>query len=345
MQRGIDVSYYNGSIDWNAVRGNGIEFAIIRAGFGMYDNQKDRRFDENYSGATAVGLPVGAYWYSYAKTVQEAEREADTCLRALASRTLSLPVYFDIEDKSQENLSREQITSLCTRFCEKIQQNGYRAGVYANTDWFLNRIDIGKIDEYSKWLADYRQNYNTTLPRDIHQYTSSGRVAGINGAVDLNNSLIDFSTTQPPRSDEVVVEVTVDTLIVRNCPSVYGGAIGRLRRGDPAQVLNDLNGGSWIQIAWNTTAYIARQYTTGANGSNVANDPHVVGVVTANDVALRNLPDKNSPKLATLSRGDLFDVADDRNGDPWIYIRYRGINGYIARQYTNGANGNNVDPP
>lgn len=343
MQRGIDVSYYNGAIDWNAVKGDGIEFAIIRAGYGMYDNQKDVRFEENYSGATAAGLPVGVYWYSYAKTPTEAEREADVCLRILSSKRLSIPVYFDIEDRSQINLGRDAITELCIRFCDKIKQSGYSAGIYSNTDWFLNRIDLSRTASYSKWLADYRTNYNTTLPRDIHQYTNRGRVAGINGEVDLNNSFINFSIEEPPQNDQVVVEVTVDSLNVRNCPNIYGAAIGRLRMGDPAQVINDLGGSSWIQIAWNTTAYIARQYTTGANGSDVANDPHVVGTVTANNVALRNLPDKNSTKLATLNNGDLFDVADDRGGDRWIYIRFRGMNGYIARQYTNGANGNNVE--
>lgn len=101
--------------------------------------------------------------------------------------------------------------------------------------------------------------------------------------------------------------------------------------------------------AWRSTTdygndgYVARQYTTGANGTDVANDPHIVGMVTGNRVALRQYPDKNSKKLATLNNGNLFDVADDRGGDKWVYIRFAGINGYIARQYTNLANGNNVE--
>lgn len=343
MQRGIDVSYYNGAIDWNSVKNDGIEFAIIRAGFGMYANQQDRRFSEYYSGATAVRLPVGAYWYSYAKTTDEAVKEAEICLQVLAGRTFSLPIYFDIEDRSQANLGKDRITDICIAFCNRIRQAGYSAGIYANTDWFTQRIDTARTSQYSKWLADYREDYNTTLPRDIHQYTSSGRVAGISTAVDLNNSFIDFSIDDPPISDQVVVEVTVDTLNVRNCPNVYGAVIGTLRRGNPVQVLDNLNNGSWIRIAWNTPAYIARQYTTGANGTDVANDPHVVGMVTANRVALREYPDKNSRRLTVLNKGNLFDVADDRGGDKWIYVRVKNLNGYIARQYTNAANGNNVE--
>lgn len=351
--KGIDVSKHNGSIDFNAVKASGVEFVIIRAGYGMYDNQKDPKFEENYAGAKAAGLHVGAYWYSYAKSSREAEVEADVCLRVIGGKQFDFPIYFDIEDPSQSGLGIENITNMVISFCDKVEKNGYFVGVYANTDWFTNRIDRARTDRFTKWLADYRSNYNTTLPRDIHQYTSSGAVPGISGRVDLNNCTRDFPSeilaaglngySSGTALSEVVIEATVRELNVRNTPNVYGAVIGTITKGQGMKVLDDMGGGSWVRVDAFGGGFVARQYTTGANGTDIANDSHVVGMITADGVSLRNLPDKNSPKLATMNRGDLFDVADDRGGDKWIYIRWNHKNGYVARQYTNGANGNNVE--
>ena len=344
---GIDVSHHNGAINWAAVKTSGVEFAILRAGYGMYDSQKDARFETNYNGAKAAGVPVGAYWYSYAKNTEEAKREAETCLKAIAGKQFDFPIYFDIEDNSQAALGKGTITDLCIAFCERIEQAGYFAGIYASTDWFLNRIDKNRTDRFTKWLADYRTNYNTTLPRDIHQYSSSGTVPGISGRVDLNRCTRNFpgeiNGQSAPASGGVVIEPIVASLHVRNTPNVYGAVIGTVAAGQGLKVLDDMNGGSWVRVDYGNGGYVARQYTTGANGTDIANDPHVVGQVTANGVALRNLPDKNSTKLATLNCGDLFDVADDRGGDAWMYIRWNNQNGYVARQYTNGANGKRVE--
>ena len=106
--KGIDVSKHNGSIDFNAVKASGVEFVIIRAGYGMYDNQKDPKFEENYAKAKAAGLHVGTYWYSYAKSVKEAEIEAEVCLRVIGGKQFDFPIYFDIEDPSQRGLGIEK---------------------------------------------------------------------------------------------------------------------------------------------------------------------------------------------------------------------------------------------
>ena len=186
-KKGIDVSYHQGTIDWGKVKNSGIEFAIIRIGYGMYDNQKDTQFETNYKNARAVGIPVGVYHYSYAKTVDEAKREADLVLKWLNSRDLDLPVYFDIEDKTQQNLGKDVLNNICKAFCNAIEAGGYWAGIYSNKYWATGLIDgptLGK--RYTYWVAQYNSKCTYTGPYAMWQYSSSGSVNGISGRVDMN---------------------------------------------------------------------------------------------------------------------------------------------------------------
>lgn len=186
-KKGIDVSYHQGAIDWGKVKNAGIEFAIIRIGYGMYDNQKDKQFENNYKNARANGIPVGVYLYSYAKTVDEAKREADLVLKWLNNRDLDLPVYFDIEDKSQQNLGKDTLNNICKTFCNAIEAGGYWAGIYSNKYWATGLIDgptLGK--RYTYWIAQYNDKCTYTGPYAMWQYSSSGSVNGISGRVDMN---------------------------------------------------------------------------------------------------------------------------------------------------------------
>lgn len=186
-KKGIDVSYHQGDINWSKVKSAGIEFAILRIGYGMYDNQKDSKFEENYSEARAAGIPVGVYHYSYAKTVDEAKREADLVLKWLNNRDLDLPVYFDIEDKTQQNLGKDTLNAICRKFCDTIEAGGYWAGIYSNKYWATGLIDgptLGK--RYTYWVAQYNSKCTYTGPYAMWQYSSSGSVNGISGRVDMN---------------------------------------------------------------------------------------------------------------------------------------------------------------
>lgn len=191
MIYGIDVSKHQGNIDWNKVK---TAFAILRAGYGKYiGTQVDTKFEANYKGAKSAGIPVGAYWYSYAKSAAEARQEAAACIAALKGKQFEYPIYFDIEDFSQVGLGKTILTAMCEAFCNELEKAGYFAGVYANTDWFKNRLDHAKLAaKYTIWLADYRTNYDKTLKRDMHQYTSSGTVSGISGRVDMSTCTRDF---------------------------------------------------------------------------------------------------------------------------------------------------------
>lgn len=187
----IDVSVYQGEIDWPRVKAAGIYAAVLRAGYGMYAHQKDARFEEYYAGARAAGLPVGAYWFSYAKTAAEARREARVCLEILAGRALQMPLYFDQEESGIPAAVR---TACALAFLGYIRANSrYKAGYYTYTAYFPS-VELAAIQAHCDtiWLADYRQNYDKTIPRDMHQYTSSGSVPGILGRVDMNHLYRDF---------------------------------------------------------------------------------------------------------------------------------------------------------
>ncbi len=184
--RGIDISKYQGDIDFNKVSKN-IDFAIIRIGYGMYESQKDPKFEQNYEGFRNVNIPVGVYLYSYALNVSEAEREADVVIKWLNGRQLNLPVYFDIEDKSQQNLGKKTLTDMCDAFCKKIERAGYWAGIYANKYFLTTYLDYKKLEEkYTIWVAQWNDTNTYPGKYDMWQYTATGNIPGINGNVDLD---------------------------------------------------------------------------------------------------------------------------------------------------------------
>ncbi len=203
--KGIDISKWQPDVNFQQVKASGIDFVILRAGYGMFENQKDPYFESHYHAAKAAGLHIGAYHYSYAKSTSEAIQEADVFLKWIAGKAFDYPVYYDIEDSSQANLGKTLITQIVMTFCQRVEQAGYFTGVYANTDWLKNRLDYNQIKRFTIWKADYRSNPDTTIPCDIHQYSSSGQVSGIPGKVDMNLCTRDFpqeigkggSSTQP----------------------------------------------------------------------------------------------------------------------------------------------------
>ena len=182
---GIDISYYQGNIDFKKVKLSGIDFAILRIGYGMYDNQKDKKFEDYYQGCKNNDIEVGVYLYSYALSVEDAEKEANLVLKWLNGRNLQLPVYFDIEDKSQAKLQKSVLNKICETFCNTIEKGGYWAGIYSNKNWADNIIsgkELGK--RYTYWIAQYNDKCTYTGPYAMWQCSSKGRVNGINGYVD-----------------------------------------------------------------------------------------------------------------------------------------------------------------
>ena len=190
---GIDVSKYQGEINWDAVAGNGITFAMIRAGYGKESIQKDAYFEQNVIQAQKVGIHTGAYLYSYATSVEEAEQEAEVMLQWIETYSLDYPIAFDIEDDSQKQLSKKLLTSICIAFCEKIEKAGYFAMVYSYKDWLESVMNDSDLSAYAHWVAQFNNDLTYNGEAGIWQFSDKGMVDGIIGLVDLDISYVDYS--------------------------------------------------------------------------------------------------------------------------------------------------------
>ena len=202
--KGIDVSYWQGQIDFNKIKASGqVDFMIARIGW--YRESKkvlnvDEQFERNYSEAKRKNIPLGAYFYSYATSIEEVKREANAVvdyLKDTKQTDFELPIFFDIEDKSQISLGKYTITQMSIEFCEILKNAGFnKVGVYSYSYWLTNYMEISKLpQDYSIWVANFGKDENGELPddifkyadtHDIWQYSSKGSVDGINGNVDMN---------------------------------------------------------------------------------------------------------------------------------------------------------------
>ncbi len=182
----LDVSTWQGSIDFNKVKSAGYNYVIIRAGYGKEKTQKDNMFEINYKNAKAAGLKVGAYWFSYAMSPSTATAEADACLSCIKGKKFELPVYYDMEYQPAMNTSNSNYTKMAVNFCKKLKNNGFKSGVYSSAsvyDYLLNRTTL-KNNGISIWNAEWYIKPSITC--DVWQYSETGRINGISTAVDLN---------------------------------------------------------------------------------------------------------------------------------------------------------------
>ena len=190
--RGIDVSKFQGSIDWNAVKADGITFAIIRCGYRGYGSGalvEDSTYRQNIQGAINAGLRVGVYFYSQAINEAEAVEEASMVLSLVSGYSLPLGVYYDTESVGggrANALSAAERTACAVAFCETIRSAGYSAGVYSYASWFYNALNFANISKYNIWIAQYRDTLSFSYKHNIWQYTGSGSVKGISKPVDMN---------------------------------------------------------------------------------------------------------------------------------------------------------------
>ena len=215
---GVDVSTYNKNIDWNKAKASGIDFAIIRIGFGDDDtNQDDDRAIANMIGCEAAGIPYGVYIYSYAMSEREVDSEISHTLRMIQGHYPQLGIWFDMEDadnyKNKHNFNPythgTELTNFCIRFVTAMQNRGYRTGVYANRDFFVNVLDYSRLRSTCLiWLAHWGIS-EPSMGCDMWQYTSSGTVNGIPSTVegvDMNmiypgSALYDIVVPAPEEPD------------------------------------------------------------------------------------------------------------------------------------------------
>lgn len=194
---GIDVSKWNGIIDWNAVKNSGVSYVIIRCGYRGSSQGTlivDPTFQNNIKGATEAGLKVGVYFFTQAIDRVEAVEEASMVLELIKNYRISYPVFLDVEPSGgrADGITVETRTEVCKAFCQTIQNAGYTAGVYANKTWLTSKIDVSQLGAYKIWLAQYASAPTYTGRYDLWQYKSTGKVSGIVGDVDLNLSYLGY---------------------------------------------------------------------------------------------------------------------------------------------------------
>lgn len=196
-KEGIDISYHQGDIDFDAVKKSGVSFVIIREG---YRNVTDKKFFEYVNKAKAAGLVIlGVYHFSYALSALDAQKEAECCIENMCKAGLGpdVLVFYDFEYDSVEKASRKGVyltalecNNFTVEFCERVKELGYKPGIYTNKDYYRNWYYKHVLDNYDIWLADYQgtPQYNCI----VQQYTSAGKVPGIKGDVDRNRYFEEF---------------------------------------------------------------------------------------------------------------------------------------------------------
>ena len=187
VARGIDVSNFQGTIDWNQVKAAGIEFAILKVG-PVY-GKPDSTFERNATECERLGIPYGVYYYSYARSVADANIEADRTLAWLGGHHPSLPVYYDLEDNyilQDPNFSKDKLAQIAQTFCNRMEAVGFKSGIYANLNWFNNYLNSPSLSGYDHWVAQYNWRCDYAGSYSFWQYSSSGNVPGVNGRCDMN---------------------------------------------------------------------------------------------------------------------------------------------------------------
>ena len=273
----IDVSTWNGIIDWEKVYKSGVRYAMIRSSFGVENpNQIDNKFVRNIENAIKAGVKCGIYHYSYAKSAAEAKKEADFCLKTIKNYKIDLPVAFDIEDSSQTGLGKDALTNIVIAFCDKIKSAGYMPMLYCNPSWLNSYLHKNKLlGKYDLWLAHWgvsAPSYNCA----IWQYSENGSVPGISGSVDMNWIYKDYISTKPATTKPVTkpsnvkktdysVKVTAQVgLNVRKGAGTNYGIITALKCGTVATVSKV--SGDWGYVGkyggWICLDYTAKVGTT-----------------------------------------------------------------------------------
>lgn len=200
MTKGLDLSTHNGYVDFNLLKQNGIDFVILRLGWiGNKENHTiDSKFESYYNSAKSVGLKVGCYVYSYVETSKAMTSAINWIKNNIQGKSFEYPIFLDLEDSQISYIDKKSMTNLAIQFCQSFGNSG----IYANKNWFTNKLDINQLLNYKIWLAEWnKNNYTVDFRVDIWQYTSDGIVSGISGRVDMNYSYIDVSNSNSNSND------------------------------------------------------------------------------------------------------------------------------------------------
>lgn len=233
MIKGIDVSTHQGVIDWEKVKADGIQYAILRCGYGSdMESQDDAQFKRNADECTRLGIPFGVYLYSYANSKDKAKSEAEHTLRLVKGYDLSYPIFYDLEDAdTTQKCSKELIGDMAEIFCNAIEKAGYKVGIYASKHWFTNILTDKRFDQWDRWVAQYNSKCTYEGTYTMWQYSSSGKVDGISGNVDMNECYKDYVTSTPVKKPvKKPAEKSVATLAQEVLNGKWGNGADRKKK-------------------------------------------------------------------------------------------------------------------
>lgn len=312
--RGIDVSSYQGNIDWKQVKESGIQFAILRST--LKSGKPDSKFIEYIKGCDNNKIDVSVYKYSYALTENQAITEANTVISLLNGRKCK--IWLDLEDESQTQLGKSGILKIANAFIKTCENKGYSVGIYCNLNWVKNYID-DSLKKYDLWIARYGKNsgqleekYKPNVNEKIWQYSSRGKIPGINGDVDLNIIYSGYIHSSTPTIKNIVKVNT--TLNVRNKPN--GTIVDKLKNGDEVDISNYQNG--WFEIGkdrWVSADYVHNTY----------------GIVTANTLNIRSGAGTNYQDIGDLKKNENVRVLKESNG--WYLVLCGTRYGWASAKY------------
>ncbi len=321
--KGIDVSTFNGTIDWKKVKKEGISFAIVRAGFGNTAKQRDVQFVANMNGALDAGIPVGIYWFNYARSVEEAKKEAQACLEVIKpyQGRITYPVFADFEYDSEEyakkagaTVDKRFVTDVIKAFCEEIKKAGYIPGWYTNQDYYKNKLYPAELAEYDCWLADYTGG--PAFACVMQQYTSTGKVDGIygnNGNVDMNLAFKEYGS-KPAASSKKYGTCTGSGVRIRKEAHTAAQVLGTANKGDKLELLGD-DGWGWSKVkVKGVTGWMYNEYISGSGRSK----PKTV-CCNGTAVNLRQEPGTSAKVVRQLNKGDKVTLVSI-NPDGWLDV-------------------------
>ena len=225
---GIDVSDFNGDIDWYSVKNAGIDFAMIRIGYMLYESGEivmDTKFEHNLQAAYEAGIKTGVYFFSQAVSKEEALEEADLVINAIKDYTISYPVVFDWETVNAKSARTNDVTvdtlsECCIAFCERVKEAGYTPMIYQNKDIALRKLDLPRLKDYDFWLAEYNDKPTYRYHFDMWQFGQNGYITGIEGDVDMNISFRDYGDPLPEIRSTTPVEVPAEQPVIEEIPPV-----------------------------------------------------------------------------------------------------------------------------
>lgn len=192
MKKGIDVSSYQGRIDWTKVKPH-IDFAILRCGFGNdIRRQDDTEFERNAEMCEKLGIPYGTYLFSYATNLDDAKSEVEHTLRLIKGKKLEYPVFLDVETRRQMALPKTRLVEIVKYYCEEMEEAGYYVGIYASLDRFKSNLNSTELDAYDKWVAEWSNRFTYNKPAGMWQQTSHEDIPGIRGRVDGDIAFYDY---------------------------------------------------------------------------------------------------------------------------------------------------------